>query len=301
MKFFFIFLSFSRIFLPNSHKIINYWDNGDHIGFYDSKGSLYQFQNHTVSHLSSINPFIKNYKYISNYSCIDFISKNKISSIIENKKEKIQFFWNDTTLYQTILNNNTFFRINYFGKYLTYKNNIVNENYIKNLKINEYLQFSSSFSSFIITINNYNELNIYYYNDNILKKCFSHFLFYKDLIKKVKIQKLYNYIYINILYKDNSFKSITLFHDESKNEFRYLHQNDIIIRDEIIDFNLKYPNVYILTKSNIQCYLLKTFDNFSQLIFKRYMNHHYDSIYYFNEKLYLSGEKYIDFFYIKKN
>ena len=301
MKFFFIFLSFSRFFLKDSSKIINYWDNGDSIGFYDSKGSLYNFHNNTISHITSFNPFIKNYKYISNHSCIDFISKSKISSIIENKKEKVQFFWNDTTLYQTILYDDTFFRINYFGKYLLFKNNVIYENYLKNFKKNEYLQFSSSFHNFLLTINNYNELSIYHYKNNDLKKCFSHFLFYQDIIKIVRIQKLHNYIYLNILYRDNSYKSITLFHDESNNKFRYLHQNNIIVRDKVIDFYLKYPNVYILTESNIQCYLLKTFDNFSQLIFKRQMNHQYDSIYYFNDKLYLSGEKYLDFFIIKKN
>ena len=296
-----MYLSFSRFFLPTSHKIINYWDNGDNIGFYDSKGSLYQFQNHTISHLSSIYPFLKEYKYIVNSSLIDTLSNSRISSIVEYKKEKIQFFWNDTTLYQTILPNDVFFRINYFGNYSIYKNNIRHERYIRDFKINEFLQYSSSFQKFLITINNYNELNIYQYKEGELEKRFYHLLFYKDIIKKVKVQKEHNYIYINILYRDNTFKSITLFHTENDDTFRYLHQNDIIIRDGVIDFQLKFPHVYILTKTNIQCYLLKTFDNFSQLIFKRYIHHNYDSIYYFQENLYLSGEKYIDFFSIKKN
>lgn len=301
MKFFFIFLSFSRIFLPNSNKIINYWDNQDNLGFYDSKGNIYQIHNHTISHLSSINPYIKEYKSISNYSLVDFISKNKISSFIEHKNQNYHFFWKDTTLYQTVLPNDTFFRMNYFGEYSILKNKKVKEGCIKHLKENEYLQFSSSFQNFLFIINNYNELNIYQYQENHFKKRFSHYLFYMDIINKVKIQKVNNYIYLHILYRDNSLKSITIFHDESKDTFRYLHQNNIRIKDEIIDLHIQFPYIYILTKKDIQCYLIKTFENLSQLVFKRNISHYYESIYYFKNKLYLSGEKNIDFFDIKKN
>lgn len=296
-----MYLSFSRFFLPTSHKIMNYWDNHNDIGFYNTKGEIFQIQNNSIQRISTFHPFLKEYKYITNSSLIDTISNSKTSSILEDKHKKVHFFWKDTTLYQTKLPNDVFFRMNYFGNYSIYINNTHHEKYIHNFKINEFLQYSSSFQNFLITVNNYNELNIYQYKEGKMEKRFYHLLFYKDIIKKIKVQKLNNYIYINILYRDNSYKSITLFHNENEDTFRYLHQNDIILRDEVIDFELKFPYVYILTKTNIQCYLLKTFDNFSQLIFKRYIHHNYNSIYYFQEKLYLSGEKYIDFFSIKKN
>ena len=302
MKFFFIYLSFSRFFLPSPHKIIDYWDNNEKFGFYDAKGDIYEIQNNTFRSFSSLNPFIKEYKFVSNYSIVDYISKNKISSLIEkeNDNEKLLFSWGDTTLYQTMFHNNIFFRINYFGKYLILKNKFIDEDYITELKEDEYLQYCLSFHSYLVTINNYNELSIYHYTGKEFEKKIQHYLFYKEPIKKIRLQKLHNYIYMNILYRDNLFKSLTFFHDESENKFRYLHQNDIIIRDTVIDFNLKFPYVYILTDTNIQCYLLKTFDNFSQLKFKRFLIHNYQSIYYFNEKLYLTGEKSIDFFEIKK-
>lgn len=301
MNFFFMFLSFSRVLLSNSHKILNYWDNNQNLGFYDSRGNIFTVENNKTVFQKRINPFVKDFKSVMNYSCTDFISKTKPSSLIEYEKNKLQFFWNDTTLYHTIFPDHTFFRLNYFGEYFLLKQNFLESGTLSEYKNEKYLQYASSFQKFLITIDSFNELNFYLFEKKKFIKLYSHFLFYQDILKKVEVQKVNNYIYMNLFYKDNTFKCLTFFHDESKDTFRYLHQNDIIIRDSIIDFHLQFPYIYILTKNNIQCFLLKTFDNFSQMVFKRYINHNYESLYFFKEKLYLSGEKNIDFFDIKKN
>ena len=45
MKFFFIYLSFSTIFLPfQNNKILSFWKDGENFGFYNSKGNVYEFR-----------------------------------------------------------------------------------------------------------------------------------------------------------------------------------------------------------------------------------------------------------------
>lgn len=302
MKVFFIFLSFSSIFLPfHKNKILDFWSQTgeDTFGFYNSKGNVYQFKNKTFQPIYHINPFIKNIQTHQNISSIQFIDKGKETSLLlKEANEIIKIHWNDTTLYQTMFPNETFFRINFFGDYTTYSNKELYKNTILNKKKELFFQYIGSFDSNLLTINNYNEIEIYSFSNHILYERFRYEISYPKPIEKVRFHKNFNYIYITILFQDKTFKVITLFHNEELNSFQYLHHNNIILRENVKDFLIIFPNLYILTENSINIFLIKTFDNFSKLVFKRMFQSNHDGLFYFNNTLFLTGDKNIDFFNI---
>ena len=302
MKSFFIYLSFSSIFLPLHHnKIQSFWKDGEKFGFFNSKGNVYEFQNTTFKPIYAINPFLKSVDICNNLSSMNFLENGKQTSLLlQDKREIMKINWNDTTLYQTIFPNETFFRINFFGNYHSYSNNTFYGNDLEDKKKDFFFQSVNSFDSSLLTINNYNELEIYSFKKNRLQKKFSHTINHYEPIEKVRFHKNFNYIYITILFQDKKFRVITLFHNEGENSFQYLHHNNIVLKENVKDFVINFPNIYILTENSINIFLVKTFDNFSKLVFKRMFQSNHDSLFYFNNTLFLTGDKNIDFFNIIK-
>ena len=302
MKFFFIYLSFSTIFLPfHNNKILSYWKDGDKFGFFNSKGNVYELKNTTFKPIYSINPFLKNTEISNNLSSFNFIENGKETSLLlKDKHEIMKMNWYDTTLYQTIFPNETFFRMNFFGNYHSYYNKVFDKNDIEEKRKDFFFQSIDSFDSNLLTINNYNEIEIYSFERKRLKKIFSHTIDYYRPIEKVRFHKNFNYIYITILFQDKKFRVITLFHGEKDNNFQYLHHNNIVLMETVKDFIIVFPNIYILTENSISIFLVKTFDNFSKLVFKRMFQSNHDGLFYFNNTIFLTGEKNIDFFNIKK-
>lgn len=302
MKFFFIYLSFSTIFLPfQNNKILSFWKDGENFGFYNSKGNVYEFKNATFKPIHTINPFLKNIEISNNLSSFNFIENGKQTSLLlKDKQEIMKINWNDTTLYQTIFPNETFFRTNFFGNYHSYSNKTFYTDNLEHKKEDFFFQYINSFDLNLLTINNYNQIEIYSFEKNRLKKIFSYTMNHYQPIEKVKFHKNFNYIYITVLFNDKKFKVITLFHNEKINNFQYLHHNNIVLRETIKDFLIVFPNIYILTENSINIFLVKTFDNFSKLIFKRMFQSNHDGLFYFNNTLFLTGDKNIDFFNIIK-
>ena len=302
MKFFFIYLSLSTIFLPfHNNKILSYWKDGDNFGFYNSKGNVYEFKNTTFKPIHTINPFLKNIEFSNNLSSFNFIENGKQTSLLlKDKHEIMKINWNDTTLYQTIFPNETFFRMNFFGNYHSYSNKTFYKNDIEDKKKDFFFQSIDSFDSNLLTINNYNEIEIYSLKKNRLKKIFSHTMNHYQPIEKVRFHKNFNYIYITVLFQDKKFRVITLFHNEKDHNFQYLHYNNIVLMETVKDFIIVFPNIYILTENSMNIFLVKTFDNFSKLVFKRMFQSNHDGLFYFNHTLFLTGDKNIDFFNIIK-
>ena len=301
MKFFFLYLLFSKRSIPfQKNKVIEFWKNNETFGFFNSKGNVYQHKNNSFECILETSPFLKKFHSFQENSFHYQITENgQDTSVFQNHILPFQkISWDDSTSHQTFFHNH-FFRLNYFGDFSI----ISDQGHYKNcmiLKYNEYFIHVISIDSFLISITNYNELQIFDFQNFKFSKKFERYLTGIDFVFDIQVSKFHEYLYITILDKKNQLRVFT-FYIEKENTLRFIHQNNIYMKEKVLHYFLEFPNIYIKTNFYINIYQIKTFHNISELVSKRAYHDSFDKIFHYNNTIYLTGNPNLDCFIIKKH
>ena len=258
----FISISFHSFFLNQDKSIEGFWkdDKNINFGYYDTAGNIYKIENNTKTSkllYNNIN-YLNNFKYVDDYHILNFNNdKNENSCII--KKNYIKTLkWDDSTLHESIYNNN-YFRINYFGD--VYIKNLIDKSSTKiNINFDEinYYQKITNYNEYIFAVDDRNQLFIYDLKNKFLEKL-SYQLKEKSCIKKMIVKKLGTYYNISILYTNNKIDIITISYIEHSKSFIFYNRNIIDTNVKVIDFEIKSTLVIVCSEKKIFFYKFNPF------------------------------------------
>lgn len=258
----FISISFHSFFLNQDRPVEKFWkdDKNINFGYYDTVGNIYKIDNNTKSSKLLYNNInhLNSFKYVDDYHILNFNSdKNENSCIIKNNYIK-SLKWEDSTLHESIYNEN-YFRINYFGE--VYIKNLVDKSSIKiniNYDDSNYYQKIVNHNEYIFTINDKNELCIYDFNKKFLKKL-SYKLRERNCVKKMIVKKLGIYYNVLVLYANNKVDIITISYLEQSNSFFFYNKNVINPKVKVVDCEMRTTLVIVCSEKKIYFYKFNPF------------------------------------------
>lgn len=301
----FIYLAYNSLKLSNNlkHPVQNYWHDPvtESSGFFDNHGNIFGFKNNCLEEIRPLYeniPYFRHFQVYNNTKIINYHNCQNHCTFLQSCSQKQKIFqWNDTTLKEHYDSKNIFYRMNHFGHVYAFDT----EKWIQKtpkvlsfLQSDEFLQdvyFGKNDQMILLSSHD----KIYFVENFELKDVFC--ISEPSNCIKMHCQQYESYFYIGIQFANN--KLITYsFLRVNDASYRFFHSNILHLKENIHDYHLCYPNIYILSSLSFQIFQLKQFDYTPELLCKRYLPRNMipDSFHLCNGSIYFNGKKEISFF-----
>lgn len=243
--------------------IHEYWvdQNRKKFGYVDTIGNVIEFEsgvkngNLLYKNIPHLNRFYKN----ENTTILNYYDKNHEKSHIITPSWERKFVWKDTTLSESVHDNN-YYRCNSFGSLYMY--NLTSHKMwfleLQGKSRRKYFQQQVWVNGISFSVNIANKLSIQELKRNKMEELFFHELSENSILRKMKIYSTGDLFYILLHYDNNSIHLLTVKKIGFIEKYQLVGTFKMKGKKTIIDSDIQYPFLITTTANELDIYEIKS-------------------------------------------
>lgn len=268
MKFFsnLCFISLSLIKKTDfiqTRDIHEYWvdQNRKKFGYIDTIGNVIEFEtgvnngNLLFKNIPHLNRFYKN----ENTTILNYYNKNHEKSHIITPSWEGKFVWKDTTLSESVHDNN-YYRCNYFGSLYMY--NLTSHKMLflelQGKSRRNYFQKQVWVHGISFSVNISNQLSLQQLKSNKMQELFSYQISENSILYKMKVYSIAGVFYILLHFENNSIYLLTVKKIAFIEKYQLVGKFQMKGKKTIIESDIQYPFLITTTANELEIYEIKS-------------------------------------------